>query len=1742
MEEAKVEKGGGQPKKASRFYRAPIAGATAKAEEGFQGRCDDLKGHIFDCDGRQIDRYTVTMKEMAEHIGSSFMYGADIRWSLEHEQLFVIPKPQKLPDKADAIDKRIWEKEIDEYVKRKGKLEENCRKLFSLVLGQCTDYLKAKLESLASYPSMKENFDVFQLIKSVKGVTFKFEDSKYHLEALHDAKIRFYSLRQDKDMDNAKYLELFQTHVAIVEQFGGDIARDPVIVTRELELKQLVEASASDEQILDAQITGKEKYLAMALIRGADRIRYNKLVDDLVNQFTMGHNNYPVNITAAYNLLINYRITGQSTARIINDSEAVAFATVDKETVVKKDRSHVRCFNCQKKGHFANKCPNLVKEEGATTAGGEEALQQLVLADPPGGDGEGYESYDDFNFHQSNHRHVNPNWILLDTGSTTDIFCNRKLVTDIRRSKGSLKVHCNAGTKIVNYVATLRNYGTVWFNKDGIANILSLSLVRKKFPVKYDSSTGDRFIVSKPEKDIIFAASPSGLYFHDTSDRAVVLVSTVKTNREGFTDREYSQAKAARRALGLVGHPSPKDFKNMVRSNMIRNCTVTATDIDNAYKIFGDDLATLRGKTVRNTQDPVVADYVAIPKEILDLNREVTIAADVLFVNGMPFVTSISRKIKFTTIEYVMSRKEPDLINSLVKVVTLYKARGLNPSTALMDREFECLRNKLLLHGMNLNTTAASEHVPDIERQIRTIKERARALRSTLPFKAIPGRMIIEMMAHVVLWLNAFPPASGVSKTFSPRTIMTGTALDFQKHCQIPFGAYAEVHEDRDKTNTMEERTQPAICLGPTANFQGSYKFLSLRTGKRITRKQFKELPMPDSIITRVEAMAAREKQDKTITFCDRSGVPITDDYDSTSNNDDAAAGVYNGQDGQDGNDEFDPTNEPPGISLESEDTGTHENTGVATDIADGTDTRVAPADTGTTATTGVAPTTDAVMPTGTTGVGPGEITGVTPTVTPTGNTGVHPDGNTGVAPTETTGVHPDGNTGVAPTENTEVETSDTITLATEEPLGSAGDDAGPPPLAARGEESDPDDSDDEDGAEESHNEIPDEEVYHPGRMTPSIQRTHGLRPRKPRSYGHMFAHATVMHHAMTQYSLKKGLRKFQKVGEAAVSKELRQLHMRDTFTPQKVEDLSEIQKRGALESLMFLKEKRDGSIKGRACADGRKQRETATPGDATSPTVSLEAVLITAAIEAHEERDVAIVDVPGAFLSADMDEEVIMTIRGRLAELMVKAAPNIYRKYITLDANNQPILYVKLQKALYGCLRSALLFYEKLVGDLKSQGFEINPYDPCVANKTVAGKQFTLTWHVDDIKMSHKDPKEITKVIEWLKGIYGDSMHVSRGTVHDYLGMTLDYTTKGEVKVTMVDYLKGVLGDFPEAITGTAPTPAAEHLFDVRPDEERKILNEEQARAFHHSVAQLLFASSRARKDIQTAVSFLTTRVREPDEDDWTKLKRLLTYIRATIYMPLILRADSISIIKWWVDASYATHGDCRGHTGATMSLGRGSIIGMSKKQKLNTKSSTECELVGVDDASPQMLWTRYFVEAQGYGVKASILNQDNLSAILLEKNGRASSGKRTKHINVRYFFIKDRIASGEITVQHCPAASMLADHFTKPTQGTMFRTFRAEIQGIPIDMCDADMGWDRPCPKSEQKQDGGCPSPQECVEVPSAVPTRSTKIVGTVGTKDTRGVSKDTLARKPGGQRVATRSRLRSAGRSYSSVLRGG
>jgi len=221
----------------------------------------------------------------------------------------------------------------------------------------------------------------------------------------------------------------------------------------------------------------------------------------------------------------------------------------------------------------------------------------------------------------------------------------------------------------------------------------------------------------------------------------------------------------------------------------------------------------------------------------------------------------------------------------------------------------------------------------------------------------------------------------------------------------------------------------------------------------------------------------------------------------------------------------------------------------------------------------------------------------------------------------------------------------------------------------------------------------------------------------------------------------------------------------------------------------------------------------------------------------------------------------------------------------------------------------------------------------------------------------------------------------------------------------------------------------------------------------FHHNTAKLLFLCKRARPDLQTAVAFLCTRVKMPDVDDYKKLCRVMRYLRATKQMPLTLEADSTNVIKWWVDAAYAIHADMRSHTGGAMSMGKGVMYGTSTRQKLSTKSSTEAEIVAMSDVLPQVVWTRYFLEAQGYIVSDSIVYQDNQSAILLEKHGKASSSKRTRHINIRYFFVCDRIHNKELSVAYCPTLQMLADYFTKPLQGSQFQILRNRIMNYNPD-----------------------------------------------------------------------------------------
>ena len=183
-------------------------------------------------------------------------------------------------------------------------------------------------------------------------------------------------------------------------------------------------------------------------------------------------------------------------------------------------------------------------------------------------------------------------------------------------------------------------------------------------------------------------------------------------------------------------------------------------------------------------------------------------------------------------------------------------------------------------------------------------------------------------------------------------------------------------------------------------------------------------------------------------------------------------------------------------------------------------------------------------------------------------------------------------------------------------------------------------------------------------------------------------------------------------------------------------------ERKEALASLLFFTEKRDDTIKARLVGDGSKQRtyDGYDKSKGSSPTCATDSIFLTGVIDARERRAVAMLDIENAFLHAENDEKVLVLLRGRLAELMVKVDPSLYRKYVATSEKGVTMLYVKLTKALYGLLCSALLFYKKLRGDLEGLGFKVNPYNRCVANKDINGKQLTVVWYVNDLKVSHKD------------------------------------------------------------------------------------------------------------------------------------------------------------------------------------------------------------------------------------------------------------------------------------------------------------------------------------------------------------------------------------------------------------------
>ena len=206
---------------------------------------------------------------------------------------------------------------------------------------------------------------------------------------------------------------------------------------------------------------------------------------------------------------------------------------------------------------------------------------------------------------------------------------------------------------------------------------------------------------------------------------------------------------------------------------------------------------------------------------------------------------------------HLSNRKIPSIFRALKNMHNYYLQRGFQIVFIKGDGEFKPLEDLIrseLYGGPKMNLTSANDHVPEIERKIRVIKERVRAVKYSIPVNALPAQVTTHAVLFVTKQLNLFPVKGGISR-WSPKQIMTGEVVHY-KYCSIPFGCYCQISAEGTPRNSMLARTESALALGPSGNTQGGHKFWTLNTGRVVVRRQWVRLPMTVAVIARIDLMA----------------------------------------------------------------------------------------------------------------------------------------------------------------------------------------------------------------------------------------------------------------------------------------------------------------------------------------------------------------------------------------------------------------------------------------------------------------------------------------------------------------------------------------------------------------------------------------------------------------------------------------------------------------------------------------------------------------------------------------------------------------------------------------------------------------------------------------------------------------------------------------------------------------------
>jgi len=1720
----------------------------------FKGETEGLNGNVFQTQTESKDptQYKRTVEALERYCDK--VYGVDMRSLFGPEpEIPSVSPPTRPGADSDEVEVDAYREEIKQFVKDRKCLEKSLRALFSVIWGQCSLNVITKLSSLEELETWKENGLCDELLMAIQQILMEFEHKKCVYVTLFKQLKYFYLSRQSEHQSLHRYFEMFQVMTESIERYGGNFGDHEAYVIEVMCQDGLVFGDVTDKEVIEAySVKARKKFLAIAFLLGGKVDLYGNLVVELENDFLKGNDFFPSTVTEAYQLMANYSQRKTVNVNPVRRQNAVGFLQSSTGNSNRKpvkgtdERVHasIQCFKCGDYGHYSDKCP---KSTSLFQCAPAEAESIENDTNEPAQDahlnfGFFQVSYSLLQNRENEHQELNENWVLLDTQSNCDIFRNKKLLSNVRKADGAgLTLHSNGGELNTHEVGDVTGYGTVWYSPDSLANILSFANVRKKFRVSMETGPSDPrptiTVFRKNGFPMRFFEHQMGLYVHDPSqDNAKLLdindnlntvhdysfVNIVANLESEFSSRDIKRAKAAQKLHRRMGHPSIDKFYYLLSNNYVRNCEVTLEDAKMFSYIYGPSSAHTKGKFIRTTPRSVrMADRLQLPAAMKEFHSNVTLNIDILYVMGIPFFHSISDHYNFRTIETLNDRKYKSLLTCIQNIINVYNARELVVEFIKGDSEFECIATSILPSIFVM--AAKGEHVPRVERSIRTIKEHARSIICGLPYLHYPALMVHSLLMLVVRNLNSFPSASNSNTKMSPLSLVTGAPLPSADEFAIEYGSYAQVHNASTVTNTMSPRTTGAIALYP-ANSHGGWFFMSLVSGKRLVRYSWTECMVTKDIVTRVHALARADNDTETPLILDSfpkdthiEGAitePIhLNDINQHENNNVLNAEVVINEDNNDNND----------INNEEEEEEVNENAILPSEILITDDEHSNTSNEHSATSKNVEEDEQNVFET---------LFDVSKSNDDDKNDQENDDENKNNINEEQAVSERSNDVGINVEEN-EIETilnnnynldsnkseidaidenrsavneanemyevnemsevnenrSESIVNELDENRSATTNEKNLGELFLEHEASLFENQDNEKGSASVGEKVVSaaklQHAVNKYNLRKSVRKTkdtqfekqyfnylgyaksHRSKSRRlnkinskvyeqnvreelsklkrNQRYCRNHLHRNLVGMCMTQMSAHKGIKVYGERALTAMAKEYSQLDDLSVFKPRHSRELSAAEKKSALNVIDLIKEKRCGRIKGRAVVDGRGQRGLYDKGETSSSALTLEAFISTLAIDAAEERDVATADIAGAFLKADQPDLVIVQMRGPAVSAILQANKEKYEKYVS-DENGKRTIYMELQKAMYGTLTAPILWYQLLAATLVDMGFTINPYDTCVANKTIEGKQFTVCWYVDDLKLSHVSSTVVSKMISMIEAKFGQ-MTVTRGAHHTYLGINFEIKDK-RVHINMRSYLQECIDAYGESIMCNATTPTTKQLMEI--DEKLSELEEYRKDKFHHVVAKLLHISKRARLDLQVSVGFLCTRVKKPTVEDWRKLRRVLQYIRGTLNLERIVSMQLLGEIDIYIDASHGAHWDKKGQTGGCVSVGDGVIHARSSKQQINTKSSTETELVGNSDYLTYPIWIIRFLREQGCHMIEKRLHQDNESTIKMLKNGTKSCGKKSRHVDIRYFWTTDRIKEMGIKVIHCATEKMLGDFFTKPLQGSLFRNMRDVVQGL--------------------------------------------------------------------------------------------